>query len=301
MSTPVAPATAPPNVTVGVIGLGTMGGRAAAALTASGIAVVGHDIDEAARSRAAGDRVTVVSGSAAVARAADIVLLSLPEPADVLSVVAELVPAAAGRLVVDLSTVEPATSRRAGAQLAAAGARFVDAPVLGRPSGCGGWTLPAGGSDEDVAAVAGLAVGTIAKAVEPVGPVGTGSLVKILNNLMFGAINTVTAEVIDLAERAGMPADRFVDVVRGSGAATVSPLFNDVGPRMVRGEHEPTFSLALLHKDVRLGAALATALSAPAEVTHTVLALTAAAHTAETGALDTSVLIDTLRARRATT
>jgi 3-hydroxyisobutyrate dehydrogenase len=290
------PGTTPP-ATVGVIGLGTMGGRAAAAL-AAGRRVLGHDIDADARSRATAHGVEVVAGSAALALSSDVIVLSLPEPADVLSVVDELLPAAAGRLVVDLSTIDPDSAREAAARLASAGARYVDAPVLGRPAGCGAWTLVAGGADQDVDILADLAVGSIAKAVRPVGPVGAGSLVKVLNNLMFGAINAVTAEVIDLAERSGMSAARFVDVVAASGAATVSPLFTDVGPRMARGEHDPTFSLALLHKDVRLGAGIAASLAAPAEVTRVVLALTAAARTPQTGALDTSVLIETLRARR---
>ncbi|MFC8096754.1 NAD(P)-binding domain-containing protein [Streptomyces sp. NPDC057301] len=82
---------ATPPVSVGVIGLGTTGGRAAAALAATGRTVFGHDIDEAARARAAARGVTVVAGSAALARAADVILLSLPEPADVLSVVDERV------------------------------------------------------------------------------------------------------------------------------------------------------------------------------------------------------------------
>jgi 3-hydroxyisobutyrate dehydrogenase len=289
-----------PLATVGVIGLGVMGGRAAAALVAAGHTVLGHDIDAAARTRATAAGVQVVDGAARTGREASVVLLSLPMPADVLSVVDELAPACAGTLVVDLSTIDPATSRAAADRITRHGGRFVDAPVLGRPAGVGSWTLAAGGNDVDVADVARIAVGTIAKAVEPVGAVGAGSTVKILNNLMFGAINSVTAEVLDLAERAGMSSSRFTEVVAGSGAATASPLFRDVAPRMATGEHTPVFSLALLHKDVRLGVALAAELGAPAEISTAVEALTGGAIGLGHAAEDTSALIELYRTRRAT-
>lgn len=283
---------------VGVIGLGAMGGRAAAALAASGRAVVGYDVDPAARKRAEEAGVRIAGGAAALTAGSAVVMLSLPAPADVLSAVDALGPSATGRLVVDLSTIDPATAREAAARLDAFGARYVEAPVLGRPSAVGSWVLVAGGQQRDVAETTALAVGTIAKSVERVGDVGAGSTVKVLNNLMFGAINAVTAEVLDLAERADLDPVRFVEVVAGSGAASVSPLFRDVAPRMAHGDHTPVFNLALLQKDLRLGATLARQLGAAAEVTTVVERLTSAAVELGHGRDDTSALIELHRARR---
>jgi 3-hydroxyisobutyrate dehydrogenase len=216
----------------------------------------------------------------------------------VLSAVDGLSTSASNRLVIDMSTIDPATAREAAARLGRAGARYVDAPVLGRPAAVGSWTLVAGGDHTDVAETAEIAVGTIAKAVERVGTVGAGSTVKVLNNLMFGAINAITAEVLDLAERANLDPARFVEVVADSGAATVSPLFRDVAPRMAHGDHTPVFSLALLQKDLRLGATLARQLGAPADVTTVVERLTSAAVDVGHGGDDTSSLIEFHRSRR---
>jgi 3-hydroxyisobutyrate dehydrogenase len=287
-----------PPGTVGVIGIGVMGSRVAAALAEAGLNVIGHDIDPVARERAEALGVRVVAGAKEVLAQVPVVLLSLPMPADVLAVVEESLPAAEGVLVIDLSTIDPGTAREAAARVRGAGGRYVDAPVLGRPASVGAWTLPAGGQDADVAEVSQLTVGTIAKAVLPVGDVGAGCLVKVLNNMMFGAINAVTAEVLDLADRWGLPPARFVEVVADSGAATVSPLFRDVAPRMAAHDHTPVFSLALLRKDVGLGITLAQQLDAPAEISTAVAELTNAAVGLGHGQDDTSALIELYDIRR---
>lgn len=283
---------------IGVIGLGMMGARAAAAYLAAGRDVVGFDIAATARGEAGETGVRIVDGPAQVANEASVVLLSLPEPSDVLSVAAELAPAADGLLVADHSTIDPETARAAAQRIAAGGGRYVDAPVLGRPANAGTWTLPAGGRPADVDALRAVAVGSVAKAVVHVGDVGAGSVVKLLNNMMFGAINTITAEVLDLAERWGLPPALFPDVVADSGAATTSPLFRDVAPRMASGDHTTVFSVALLLKDVRLGLELARQLGAAAEVSSAVEAVTALAAELGHAQDDTSSVIEVYRARR---
>jgi 3-hydroxyisobutyrate dehydrogenase len=276
-----------------------MGGRVAAAFAAAGRPTTGADPFEAARAAAAEHGVTVTDSPAEAVADAELVLLSLPTPRHVLEVVDDITDGLApGALVADTSTIDSGTAREAARRLSEAGARYVDAPVLGRPVGVGAWTLVAGGEKSDVEKLAAAAVGVIAKAVEHVGEVGAGSTIKILNNLMFGAINAVTAEVVDMAERAGISAKTFADVVAGSGAATVSPLFRDIAPKMAAADYDPAFTLALLQKDVRLGTAIAAQLDAPAEVTTVVEALTSAAVESGRGADDTSALVEFLRARR---
>lgn len=282
-----------------VVGLGNMGGRVAAAFAAAGRPTTGADVSDAARAAAAEHGVTVTDSPAEAVPDADLVVLSLPTPRRVLEVVDDIADRLArGALVADTSTIDPGTAREAARRLAEAGARYVDAPVLGRPAGVGAWTLVVGGEEADAEKLATAAVGVIAKAVQHVGEVGAGSTIKILNNLMFGAINAVTAEVVDMAERAGISAKMFADVVAGSGAATVSPLFRDIAPRMAASDYNPAFTLALLQKDVRLGMTIATQLAAPAEVAKVVEALTSGAVESGHGADDTSALIEFLRARR---
>ena len=190
-------------------------------------------------------------GSAADAVAdADVVLVSVPRPEHVRDLAAGALHAASpGSVVVDLSTIDPATARQAAERPAPHKVTYLDCPVLGRPAGCGSWTLVAGGDADAVTRVAPMLEQTVAKRVARVGDVGAGSVVKILNNLMFGAINAVTAEALDLASRAGIGMDTFVDAVLDSCAATVSNLFRDIGPRMAAGDDDPVFALDLLAKD----------------------------------------------------
>ena len=253
-----AAATASGGTTVGVVGLGAMGGRAAARLAAAG-PVVGYDLAPERLEDAAVSGVAAARDAGEVAERADVVLVSLPEPADVTRLAEEVL---AGRLregavVVDISTIDPGSARTAARAVASAGAAYVDAPVLGRPAACGRWTLTAGGDAAAVDHVRPLLEGTIARAVVRIGDVGAGSVVKLLNNLMFGAINAVTAEVVAIAARAGVDPAVFVGTVADSGAATVSGLFRELAPRIVAGDHEPTFALGLLEKDNRLALALA--------------------------------------------
>ncbi|MFA1545977.1 NAD-binding protein [Actinomadura chokoriensis] len=104
----------------------------------------------------------------------------------------------------------------------------------------------------------------MAAAVVRIGEVGAGSVVKLLNNLMFGAINAVTAEALAICRAAGVDPEVFARTVADSGAATVSNLFRELAPKIVQGDHAPTFALALLEKDNRLALALARESGSPA-------------------------------------
>ncbi|MHB0870825.1 MAG: NAD(P)-dependent oxidoreductase, partial [Chloroflexota bacterium] len=187
-----------------------------------------------------------------VAEGAEVVLLSLPMPADVESVVTGpsglLSAARTGQVIVDLSTVDPGSTRKMAAAAGEKGVGYLDAPVLGRPQGCGNWTLPVGGDEAALERVRPV-LEKLARRVVLVGPSGHGNVVKLLNNLMFGAINAVTVEVMALAARVGMPPKVFVDLVTESGAATVSNLFKEVGPKVLARDFTPLFGIALLHKD----------------------------------------------------
>ncbi len=253
--------------TVTVLGLGTMGGRLAARLVEHGSEVLGYDPVAAARQRAEGSGVDVSRSAEAATSAADLIVLSLPAPKDVAAAVrGPLSAASGGAVVADLSTIDPGTAREAAALLAGSGVGYVDAPVLGRPDRCGNWTLATGGAETHVERVREVLEGPIAKRVAHVGDVGAGSVVKLLNNLLFGAINAVTAEALTICRGAGISPRAFVETVVDSGAATVSPLFRELGPRLVDEDYDPTFALALLHKDNRLALQLAHESSSPAVV-----------------------------------
>lgn len=243
---------------IAVLGLGTMGGRAAAAITGAGHDVVGYDPVPAARDRAGAGGLEVVDSAERAVEGADVVIVSVPRPEHVLELArGALQAAAAGAVVVDLSTIDPGTAKQAAEHLASHGVVYLDSPVLGRPAGVGSWTLVVGGDPAPIERVTPLLERSVARRVVRVGETGAGSVVKLLNNLMFGAINAVTAEAMEICRRSGIDQQVFVDAVVDSGAATVSNLFRDIAPRLASGDDAPVFSLDLLAKDNRLAIQLA--------------------------------------------
>lgn len=252
---------------VAVLGLGTMGGRVAARLVSDSYEVHGYDPVASAGEAAAGAGVQVHDNADEAVKSASLVILSLPRPEHVLAVAnGPLRTAAEGTVVADLSTIDPGTARACAEVLGGRGIGYVDAPVLGRPDRCGQWTLAAGGTETDISRIRAVLEGTIATSVVRVGDVGAGSVVKVLNNLMFGAINAVTAEALNACRLAGVDPAVFVATVANSGAATVSNLFQEMAPRLLASDYQPAFALSLLQKDNRLALQLADQVGAPAFV-----------------------------------
>lgn len=236
-----------------IIGLGTMGGRVAAKLAEAGRQVAGFDLSTAALDAAAKAGVETSGDRDAVVAGADLIVLSLPRPEHVVQAAESgLTAAKPGSIVVDLSTIDPGSAKKAAELLATQSVTYVDAPVLGRPEGCGNWTLAAGGTAASVGFAGEQLEGVVARKVVHVGDVGAGSVVKILNNLMFGAINAVTAEALNTCRLAGVDPEMFTNTVAESGAATVSNLFRELAPKLNNNDYDPAFSLALLAKDNKL-------------------------------------------------
>lgn len=279
---------------VGLIGVGTMGSRMAANLVKGGFEVLACDLKPEAQRGAADLGAKVYPHGQAIAREADLTLMSLPMPADVYAVVAGehgiLEGASAGHIIVDLSTVDPGSTQRNAALAAGRSVQYLDAPVLGRPQGCGNWTLPVGGDPGALDRVRDV-LGTLAKKVVHVGPSGHGNIIKLLNNMMFGAINAVTAEVMALSAAMGVAPRTFYEVVADSGAATVSNLFRELGPKMVNRDFTPLFTIDLLHKDMMLGIGMAQERGVPLFVSGNNQLVNVLSRTKGLGGEDTSAVV----------
>lgn len=239
----------PGTTSVGVIGVGRMGAAMARQLRPS-FEVRGYDL--LPRPEAP---IAMVTAPSLLAESCEVLLLVLPSPRETRAVFAD--PAfraafqAGSAIAFDMSTSDPASLEALASDLGEAGERLLDAPVLGRPDRCGAWTIPVGGNE------AALERGRhvlerLAARVEHLGPRGSAHTLKLLNNLMFAAINVVSAEVIGACEALGLPPERFVELVAGSQAATVSPLFRDLAPRMIDGGGATVFTVDLLAKDLQL-------------------------------------------------
>lgn len=276
---------------VAVIGLGTMGGRVAGKLAVAGHSVSGYDPSRPARDRVESDGVSTYDDETSAISDAGLIVLSLPRPEHVIGVAeGALTKAKPGSIVVDLSTIDPGSARTASSLLSQHGIVYVDAPVLGRPQNCGQWTLPAGGAEGAIETVRGVLEGVVAKTVVRVGDVGAGSVIKVLNNLMFGAINAVTVEVLNTCRLAGVDPETFVTTVADSGAATVSNLFRELGPKLVENDYEPAFSLALLSKDNKLAIDLEGQVGAPSFMASCVDQINTLAMNQGLGARDTGAI-----------
>lgn len=279
---------------IGIIGLGAMGYPMTTALLSAGHRVVAFDVSAAALQRAVSAGAETAASPAEIGASVPVVLLSLPKPAHVEAVATGedglLSEPSDGLVVVDTSTIDPGTTRRLADAAAGRGVAWLDAPVLGRPEACGRWTFPVGGVPDALQRTR-PALEALGQRVIHVGPPGTGNAIKLLNNLMFGAINAVTAEAMAACEAAGVSPATFYDAVAGSEAATVSPLFRQVGRKIIEGNFEPTFTIDLMHKDVSLAVDMLGANGIEAVIGTAVLAQIERARAANLGAEDTSAIV----------
>lgn len=197
-------------------------------------------------------------------------------------------------IFVDASTSAPRQIRHL-AQAAEGGAlRLLDAPVLGRPESAGRWTMPVGG-DKAIFNRARPVLELIAERVHHVGELGSANTIKLLNNLMFAAINVITAEAVGACEWLGVEPAKFVEIVGGSSAATVSPLFRSLAPRMLGQQLETVFTVELLDKDVRLALEMCAEHSIPLVSAPVLQEVTERALDQGLGAKDSAALVELYR------
>jgi 3-hydroxyisobutyrate dehydrogenase/glyoxylate/succinic semialdehyde reductase len=239
--------------TVGIVGLGIMGGAIARNLVDRGWRVIGFDTDAARRAELALANVTIVDGVGQVARDAPIMMTSLPSPAAVEEVAQAI--AASGqssRIVVELSTLTIADKLRFEAILKQAGHIALDCPLSGTGAQAKTRDLVvyASGESAAIARCAGL-FADFAKQSADLGVFGNGSRMKFVANHLVAIHNVATAEAMILAERAGLDPKLVVDMV-GPGAGG-SRMFQMRAPMMVAGVYEPaTMKVSTWKKDMAI-------------------------------------------------
>ena len=124
-----------------------------------------------------------------------------------------------------------------------------------------------------------------------VGEVGSGHTIKLLNQMMFGAINAMTAEMMAVAHKMGVSPKLVYETITASQAGTVSNLFKELGARVVEDDYaDATFSVDLLIKDVQLGLDMAAEFGAPPLLGRMVSFLNETARSQGYGNQDTAVM-----------
>lgn len=239
-----------PMGNIGIIGLGNIGGAIAANVVADGHSVTVTDVDPE-RAKAI-DGANVATSAAEVAAASEITITSLPTPAVVAAVAAEFASAAApGSILLDISTTLPASNQEIAARLESSGHHFVEAPLTGGAVGAQGRSLVfmVGGDAEPVARVTPL-LDQLGRATIHLGPVGTGTTMKLVNSLLAFTCTWASLEGLSLAAAAGIDVRTAVEVVRTGGA---SNFFIDRAVEGINARNKPVqFALDLAAKDAGL-------------------------------------------------
>src|SRR5665811_259946 len=192
--------------TVGIIGLGIMGGAIARNLVDRGWRVIGFDTDAARRAEFASANVTIVDGVAQVARDAPIIMTSLPSPAAVEQVAHAIADSGqTPRVVVELSTLSIADKLRFEAVLKKAGHIALDCPLsgTGAQAKVRDLIVYASGDSDAIAQCMNL-FSDFAKQSADLGRFANGSRMKFIANHLVAIHNVATAEAMVLAERAGL-------------------------------------------------------------------------------------------------
>jgi 3-hydroxyisobutyrate dehydrogenase-like beta-hydroxyacid dehydrogenase len=247
--------------TVGVVGLGIMGGAISRNLLERGWRVMGVDVDAGRRAILAADGVEIVPDVGGLVRAAPVVLLSLPSPAALRDVAAGIAAAGAPkRIVAELSTLSIEDKVSFQSTMIAAGHDALDCPLSGTGAQAVNRDLVIYASGDRAAADAcALLFADFAKRCAYLGAFGNGSRMKFVANLLVAIHNVATAEAMVLAMKSGLnPLDVVEVVAPGAGG---SRMFEMRAPMMARDEYMPaTMRVSTWSKDMSIIAEFARSL-----------------------------------------
>ncbi|HEX3338266.1 MAG TPA: NAD(P)-dependent oxidoreductase [Pseudolabrys sp.] len=239
--------------TVGVIGLGIMGGAFARNLVTAGWRVVGYDPNPARRREARRAGVNLANNAAEVASAVPIILTSLPKPQALTETVQEIAAAKLrSKVVVEMSTFTISDKEKAARTLHRAGHVMIDCPVSGTGSQAKSRDLVfyASGNARTIARLRPVLM-AFGRNVFNVGEFGNGSRMKYVANLLVAINNVAAAEAMVLGMKAGLEPGMIVDLVR-AGAGN-SRVFELRAPMMAKGRYDDvTMKISVWDKDMQV-------------------------------------------------
>jgi 3-hydroxyisobutyrate dehydrogenase-like beta-hydroxyacid dehydrogenase len=277
--------------TVGVIGLGIMGGAFAKNLARAGWRVVGYDISAARRRDAQRAGVEIAASAAAVAKAVPTILTSLPKPSALIDTVRAIAAAKLPRkLLVEMSTFTIADKEKAQSVLRKAGHMMLDTPVSGTGSQAATRDLVFYASG-DTRAIRRLTpmFDAFGRHVYDVGQFGNGSKIKYVANLLVAIHNVASAEAMVLGMKAGLPPQLIFDLIQG-GAGN-SRIFELRAPMMVKNNYKnPTMKISVWDKDMQVIGGYARKIKVPTPMFDATKAIYRKAEKSGYGAQDTAAV-----------
>jgi len=269
-------ATGAAVMNIGFIGLGTMGAPMARNLLRRGHRLVVADVQPAAVAELTSVGAAAAATPREVAAVSDIVITMLPDAPDVLrvalgddGVVAGIKP---GAVYIDMSTIDPQTTRTVGSAIAAKGAAMIDSPVgkTADAAVAGTLTLMVGG-DTDVVARCRPVLDCMGTDFFHCGGLGTGQTMKLVNNLLATAVSEASIEALVTGVKAGLALPTMMSVL-GTTMAWNNALAIALPKRPLAGDFAPGFMMKLAQKDCRLALRMVEELGVAAPVGRAALA-----------------------------
>ncbi len=240
---------------IGFIGLGIMGRGMVANLQKTLPVVTVWNRTAGRTQEFVAQGAQAAASPAALAAQSDVILICVSDTPDVEAVILGpegiLSSIQPGTLVVDHSTISPRATRELAARLAEKGAAFLDAPVSGGSEGAAKGTLSimVGGEATDVERARPV-FETYGKTITHVGPVGSGQMVKLVNQILVVINELAVCEGLLFAQAGGLNLEKTLAAVTGGAAG--SWMLANRGPQMIARDWRPGFTIDLQQKDLRL-------------------------------------------------
>ena len=261
---------------VGFVGIGKLGRPMAQRLMQSGFDLVVFDTDDSATSKFEGTNVSVAKSLDELVVECNIICLCLPGPDEMEKVMfgkgGVEVNIRPGTLVIDHTTNSPTLVRQVEKRLKLRKAAMVDAPVSGGIEGAakGSLTTLIGGDSRDVEH-ARILLESFSNTMLHVGPIGAGTVAKLMNNLAAFALDQIIVECLTIGESAGIEANRLLHALQQSAIGKGGNLHERIPETFMKGDFKPRFTLNGAHKDLHLAVEIADEGGVPVRIARNVL------------------------------
>ncbi len=280
---------------VGFIGLGVMGAPMAANIVKGGHNLTVYDLNPLAVAELVKAGAKSAASPREVGAASEIVVTMLPEPQHVDQVVLGENGVAAGLrpggIVIDMSTIDPISSKRIGDELRRRGFEMVDSPVgkTSEHAATGTLTLMVGGNQAAIERVTPV-LNCMGTDTFYCGGPGTGHAMKMTNNLLATAIMVANTEVLAIGIKAGLTLELMLKVMSTTMGRN-DQLFIAMPKKAFKGDDSPGFAIRLACKDVRLACEAAETMGFDARVGRAAQATMDSAIAQGLGDRDTAALL----------
>jgi 3-hydroxyisobutyrate dehydrogenase len=284
---------------IAVLGLGTMGMGMARNLLKAGFSVTAYNRTRAKAEALISEGASVSDTPEAAARDADVIISMLSDDQASRELwtgdAGALNAAKPGTILVESSTVTPAWIGELAGLASARNLDLLDAPVTGSKvqSESGQLTFLVGGDSSVLERVRPI-LDAMSKQVVLLGPVGSGSRMKLINNFLCGVQVASLAEGLAWLERSGLNREQAVQILRNG--APGSPLLGAVSDRMIEATYEVNFLLPLMGKDLHYAQADAATLGVKLSTAHAAEIRFTEAASADYAGKDMSAVIEPIRA-----